>query len=179
MTRLDCGLRAFGQGVSTIHFFTALVIVLESCNTLGFPLEPGQSRSKLVKLWIHWSVTPPRLLVFWLLRLCTFVSERVWSSAANTEPASRVASCGFCLQSVGLTVAIKPKISQLSLVTGENIFQLNRQGFEPQAPVYPSAADSDLRSHQWRSGAASLWETTGCIISILIMKPVSTPFCSI
>ncbi|XP_040896315.1 A disintegrin and metalloproteinase with thrombospondin motifs 7 [Toxotes jaculatrix] len=40
MTRLDCGLHAFGQGVSPIHFFVALLTVLENCKTLGLSHEP-------------------------------------------------------------------------------------------------------------------------------------------
>ncbi|TKS69568.1 disintegrin and metalloproteinase with thrombospondin motifs 7 [Collichthys lucidus] len=40
MTRLDCGLHASGQGVSPIHFFIALLMVLENCKTFGLPHEP-------------------------------------------------------------------------------------------------------------------------------------------
>lgn len=40
MTRLDCGLHAFGQGLSSIHFFIGLLIVLETCKTLGLSHEP-------------------------------------------------------------------------------------------------------------------------------------------
>ncbi|XP_070684446.1 A disintegrin and metalloproteinase with thrombospondin motifs 7 [Pempheris klunzingeri] len=39
MTRLDCGLHAFGQGVSPIHFFIALLTVLENCKTWGLSHE--------------------------------------------------------------------------------------------------------------------------------------------
>lgn len=40
MTRLDCRLHAVGQGVFLTHSFIALLIVLESCITLGFSHEP-------------------------------------------------------------------------------------------------------------------------------------------
>ncbi|XP_070769326.1 A disintegrin and metalloproteinase with thrombospondin motifs 7 [Enoplosus armatus] len=40
MTRLDCGLPAFGQGVSPIHFFIALLTVLGNCTALGSSHEP-------------------------------------------------------------------------------------------------------------------------------------------
>ncbi|XP_076594528.1 A disintegrin and metalloproteinase with thrombospondin motifs 7 [Chaetodon auriga] len=42
MTRLDCGLHAFGQGVSRSHLLIALLTVLESCRTLG--LSHGAER---------------------------------------------------------------------------------------------------------------------------------------
>ncbi|XP_053177838.1 A disintegrin and metalloproteinase with thrombospondin motifs 7 [Scomber japonicus] len=40
MTRFDCGLHAFGQGASIIHFFIALLMLLESCKAFGLSHEP-------------------------------------------------------------------------------------------------------------------------------------------
>nr|XP_020461516.1 A disintegrin and metalloproteinase with thrombospondin motifs 7-like [Monopterus albus] len=43
MTRSDCGLHAFGQGVSPIHLIIALLMVLENSKTLGLSHEPERS----------------------------------------------------------------------------------------------------------------------------------------
>ncbi|XP_054468557.1 A disintegrin and metalloproteinase with thrombospondin motifs 7 [Anoplopoma fimbria] len=40
MSRLDCGVHAFGLGLSPIHIFIALLTVLENCKTLGLSHEP-------------------------------------------------------------------------------------------------------------------------------------------
>ncbi|KAM9366951.1 A disintegrin and metalloproteinase with thrombospondin motifs 7 [Symphorus nematophorus] len=47
MTRLDCGLHAFGQGFSFIQFFTALLMVLENCTALGLSHEAERSLQNL------------------------------------------------------------------------------------------------------------------------------------
>ncbi|XP_035764979.1 A disintegrin and metalloproteinase with thrombospondin motifs 7 [Neolamprologus brichardi] len=44
MTRLHCGLHAFGQRASSIHFFIAVLVVLENCKTLGLGLSHEPER---------------------------------------------------------------------------------------------------------------------------------------
>ncbi|XP_033973053.1 A disintegrin and metalloproteinase with thrombospondin motifs 7 [Trematomus bernacchii] len=47
MTRLDCGLHAFGQRGSPIHLFIALLTALEICNTLELPHEEERLQQDL------------------------------------------------------------------------------------------------------------------------------------
>lgn len=56
------------------------------------------------------------------------------SNSASSPHGGGQASCDLCLQSSGLTVAIKSKVLQLGLGAGETFFPLNHQRFKSHPP---------------------------------------------
>ncbi|XP_068427310.1 A disintegrin and metalloproteinase with thrombospondin motifs 7 [Clinocottus analis] len=86
MTRLDCGVHAFGRVVSPIHLFIALLTVLGSRNTFGLPHEP---ETFLQDLPPHEVVHPTRVDArgHFLSNFLSHHARRVQRREASESPA--------------------------------------------------------------------------------------------
>nr|XP_024659120.1 A disintegrin and metalloproteinase with thrombospondin motifs 7-like [Maylandia zebra] len=88
MTRLHCGLHAFGQRASSIHFFFAVLVVLENCKTLGLGLshEPERFQDDFP---LYEVVHPTRLDAkgHFLSNFLSHHARRLQRREASVEPA--------------------------------------------------------------------------------------------
>lgn len=155
---------------------------LHDAGTVTWTRLVSEKKPNRLKLWMRASVISPRPL---LLFPSASNSAQWVQTRASGPPCRGKASCDLCLQSCGQARAIHPEVSA-ALVAGETFRFLSPQ---VRASVLPlgqntesqcSAAGADLWPHRWRSGnRTSVWESTGCLIIMLIIELVSILLCKL